>query len=124
MLEYDGLGATDESGEARREAVLGAVLVNPEAFLGVASFLQTEDFYILRHAYIWESLLRISERNDQIDYVTVQDELRALNHLDDIGGPAYLIHLINSTPTSVHAEVYGHLVERAAVRRRLLIATP
>lgn len=104
------------------EAVLGAVLVNPEAFLGVASFLQAEDFYILRHQYVWEALLRISERNDQIDYVTVLDELRALNHLDDIGGPAYLIHLTNSTPTSVHAEVYGHLVERAAVRRRLLIA--
>ncbi|MFN8451792.1 MAG: replicative DNA helicase [Anaerolineae bacterium] len=104
------------------EAVLGAVLVNPEAFLSVASFLEAEDFYILRHAYIWEALERISERNDQIDFVTLQDELRAINRLNDIGGPAYLLHLINSTPTSVHAEVYGHLVERAATRRRLLVA--
>ncbi len=104
------------------EAVLGAVMVNPEAFLGVASFLTTEDFYILRHSYIWEALMRISERNEQIDFVTIQDELRAMNRLNDIGGPAYLLHLVNSTPTSVHAEVYGHLVERAATRRRLLIA--
>jgi len=104
------------------EAVLGAVMVNPEAFLGVASFLKTEDFYILRHGYIWEALTHISERNDQIDFVTVVDELRAMNHLNDIGGPGYLLHLVNATPTSVHAEVYGHLVERAAVRRRLLIA--
>ncbi len=104
------------------EAVLGAVLVNPDTFLGVATFLKAEDFYILRHGYIWEALLRISERNDQIDFVTLQDELRALNRLNDIGGPAYLLQLVNSTPTSVHAEVYGHLVERAAVRRRLLIA--
>ncbi len=104
------------------EAVLGAVMVNPEAFLAVASFLTAEDFYILRHGYIWEALLRISERNDHIDYVTLQDELRAMNRLNDIGGPAYLIHLVNNTPTSIHAEVYGHLVERAAVRRRLLIA--
>ncbi len=104
------------------EAVLGAVMVNPEAFLGVASFLKTDDFYILRHGYIWEALLRISERNEQIDYVTLQEELRALNRLNDIGGPAYLLHLINSTPTSIHAEVYGRLVERAALRRRLLIA--
>ncbi len=104
------------------EAVLGAVMVNPDAFLGVATFLKAEDFYILRHSYIWEALLRISERNDQIDFVTLQDELRAINRLNDIGGPAYLLHLVNSTPTSVHAEVYGHLVERAAVRRRLLIA--
>ena len=35
---------------------------------------------------------------------------------------AYLLHLTNSTPSSVYAEVYGHLVERAAIRRRLLIA--
>ena len=104
------------------EAVLGAVMVNPDAFLGVASFLTTEDFYILRHGYIWEALLRISERSEQIDFVTLQDELRALNRLNDVGGPAYLLHLVNSTPTSIHAEVYGHLVERAAVRRRLLIA--
>ena len=104
------------------EAVLGAVMVNPDAFLGVASFLTAEDFYILRHSYIWEALLRISERNEQIDFVTLQDELRALNRLNDVGGPAYLLHLVNSTPTSIHAEVYGHLVERAAVRRRLLIA--
>ena len=47
------------------EAVLGAVMVNPDAFLGVASFLNAEDFYILRHSYIWEALLRISERNEQ-----------------------------------------------------------
>ena len=49
------------------EAVIGAVLVNPEAFLGVASFLQSDDFYILRHTYIWESLQRLSDRNENID---------------------------------------------------------
>src|SRR5262245_55815985 len=104
------------------EAVLGAVMVNPEAFLAVASFLKGEDFYIVRHGYIWDALMRISERNDQIDFVTVQDELRATNHLSEIGGPAYLLTLINSTPTSIHAEVYGRLVERASIRRRLLHA--
>lgn len=104
------------------EALLGAVMVNPDAFLGIASFLNVEDFYILRHSYIWEALLRISERNEKADFVTVQEELRAMNRLNDIGGPAYLLQLINNTPTSVHAEVYGRLVERAAIRRRLLAA--
>lgn len=104
------------------EALLGAVMVNPDAFLGVASFLTIDDFYILRHAYIWEALMRISERNDKADFVTVQEELRTMNRLNDIGGPAYLLQLINNTPTSVHVEVYGRLVERAAIRRRLLTA--
>src|SRR5688572_22245284 len=78
------------------EAVIGAVLVNPEAFLAVASFLHADDFYILRHTYIWEALMRISERNESIDYLTVQEELRALGRLTEIGGPAYLTQLINS----------------------------
>jgi replicative DNA helicase len=104
------------------EAVLGAVLVNPDAFLAVASFLKDEDFYILRNQYIWEAMARIGERNDPIDYLTLQDELRAMERLNDIGGPAYITQLINSVPTSVHAEIYGRLVERAAIRRRMLLA--
>ena len=104
------------------EAVIGAVLVDPGAFAEVSLFLKPDDFYILRHAYIWTALQRISARHEPIDFVTVQEELRQANRLDDVGGPAYLLHLINSTPTSMHAEVYGRLVQRTAVRRRLLIA--
>lgn len=103
------------------EAVIGAVLVNPEAFLGVASFLQADDFYILRHSYIWEALHRLSDRNENIDYLTVQEELRAAGRLAEIGGPAYLTQLMNSMPTSMHAEIYGRIVERAAIRRRLMV---
>jgi replicative DNA helicase len=104
------------------EAVIGAVLVNPNAFLTIAAFLKAEDFYLLRHAYIWQALLRLNERNEPIDYLTVIQELKDMGWLDEIGGPAYITQLVNSTPTSIHAEVYGHLVERAAIRRRLLAA--
>ena len=43
--------------------------------------------------------------------------------LEEIGGPAYLTGLVNNTPSSVHAEVYGRLVERASIRRKMLVAT-
>jgi replicative DNA helicase len=104
------------------EAVLGAVLIDPESFLGLAAFLRTDDFYILRHQYIWDAFSRISERNERIDTLTVGDELRTRNRLNDIGGPGYLVQMINNTPTSINAEIYGRLVERAATRRRLLQA--
>ena len=104
------------------EAVVGAVLVNSDAFITVSSFLNAEDFYILRHQYLWEAMQRVSERNEPIDYLTVQEELRTMGRLNDIGGPAYITQLINTVPTSVHAEIYGRLVERAAMRRRMLIA--
>ncbi|NDJ61343.1 MAG: replicative DNA helicase [Chloroflexi bacterium] len=104
------------------EAVLGAVLINQDVFLSLASFLNAEDFYLLRNGYIWAAMQRLNERNDRIDFLTVGEELRGSSQLDEIGGPAYLLQLVNSTPTSTHAEVYGRLVERAAVRRRLLKA--
>lgn len=104
------------------EAVLGAILINPDSYLTIASFLTADDFFIVRHRHIWEALSRISQRNEKPDFVTVQDELRALGQLNEIGGPAFILNLINNTPTSIHAEVYGRLVERASTRRKLLSA--
>ena len=104
------------------EAVLGAILSNPGAWFGIAAFLQQDDFFLLRHRWIWEAMQRISERNENLDFLTVGEELAQLGHLEETGGTAWLIRLINNTPTSVHAEVYGHIVQRAALRRRLLAA--
>lgn len=108
--------------EEAEEAVIGAVLINPSAFLTVASFLKPEDFFLLRHAYIWQAFLRLNERDEPFDYLTVVQELRDMGRLEEVGGPAYLTFIVNNTPTSVHAEVYGRLVERASVRRKLLKA--
>ncbi len=105
------------------EATIGAILVNSVMYFAVAAFLKADDFFILRHRYIWESLSRLHERGEPIDYLTVTQELKDTGRLSEIGGPAYLTQLVNSTPTSVHAEVYGRLVERAAVRRRLMAAS-
>jgi replicative DNA helicase len=106
--------------EEAEEAVLGSVLVNPEAFLTVASFLKSEDFYLIRHAYIWGALERLSSRNEPIDYLTLVQELKDMGWLNDIGGPGYITRLVNNTPTSMHAEFYGRIVERTALRRRLM----
>lgn len=103
------------------EAVIGAVLINPNSFLTVAAFLTAEDFYLLRHKYIWEALSRLHERRDPIDNLTLARELEETGHLDNIGGPAYLIQLLSRPPTSAHAEVYGRIVERTALRRRLMV---
>jgi replicative DNA helicase len=108
--------------EEAEEAVLGAILSNPNVIFNVASFLKGEDFYILRHQYIWEAIQRIVERGEEFDYLTVSKELLDIGRLDEVGGPWYLLRLVNNTPTSVHAEVYAKVVERAAVRRRLMTA--
>lgn len=104
------------------EAVIGSVLISATVFASLAGFLKAEDFYLTRHRHMWEVFVRLSERNEIMDLTTVSEELRQVGVLEEIGGYAYLIHLINNTPNSMHAEAYGRLVERTATRRKLLQA--
>lgn len=104
------------------EASLGALLINPEVFRRIAAFLKKEDFFFVRHGYIFEAMKRLHARNEPIDYLLLINELKTLGWLEEIGGPAYITYLINNTPTSIYAEVYSHLVERASVRRRIMMA--
>ena len=104
------------------EAVLGSVLLNPEALYEVIAFLRVEDFFIVRHAWIWEAILSLHERRDPIDYLTVVNELETQGRLADTGGAAYVLSLVNKTPSALNAEGYGRIVERMAIRRRLLDA--
>ncbi len=104
------------------EALLGAILLEPKAYLVIAAFLSGEDFFLKRHEYIWTAFSRLQERNDAIDYVTLTRELDAMSVLDEIGGQAYLTSLVNKTPSAVHAEVYGEMVSRTSTRRKMLSA--
>lgn len=104
------------------EAVLGAVLINPETYFDLASFLHADDFYIIRNRWIWEAFVRLQARLSPIDFVTVCSELEAQGQLVEAGGEAYIMSLINQTPTSLHAAAYGRMVEEDSIRRRILTA--
>lgn len=104
------------------EALLGSVLLNPKTFVEIQSFLQAEDFFLLRHQYIWQALERIQEREEPVDHIILAEELENMKTLDQIGGRSYLIKLMNNTGTSMYAEVYGRLVQRTAIRRQLMQA--
>lgn len=104
------------------EAVLGAVMVHDKVFLEIAAFLNQEDFFILRHQFIFEAMSRLHERRQAMDYLIITNELKAMDKLDMVGGPAFLTQLVNNTPTHIHAETYGRIVEAAAIRRRMLSA--
>ncbi len=121
MSEASVVPIVPHSREAE-EAVIGSVLINPEAYYDVAQFLLADDFYIHRHRWIWESFTRLHERRSPIDFLTVSEELDQMGHLAEVGGPAYLSALISNVPTSLHAAAYGRIVEETAIRRRMLNA--
>lgn len=66
----DVLRPHDAEAEA---AVLGAVLINPETYFEVAQILRAEDFFILRHRWIWEAIARLHEQRKPVDLLTVAE---------------------------------------------------
>lgn len=104
------------------EAVVGAVLINPEVYYDVAQFLAADDFYIHRHKWIWEAFTRLHEQRIPIDLLTLSEELDRVGQLNEIGGPAYLTALVNQVPSSLNAEAYGRIVEGHSIRRKMITA--
>ena len=104
------------------EAVLGSLLIDPEALFRIAPFLSADDFYLQKNAWIYDAVLALHERREPLDFVTVCDEMERREQLEDVGGAAYVTQLINAVPSAIHVESYGHIVEQAAIRRRLINA--
>ncbi len=104
------------------EAVLGSLLLDRDAIIKIAPFLRPEDFYREAHGWIYGAVLELYGRREPGDPVTLSSELERNGRLDKVGGYSYLVSLVNRTPTAVHIEYYAHIVERAAVLRRLISA--
>jgi replicative DNA helicase len=102
------------------EAVLGALLIDPEAVYRVLPFLQIDDFYLQKHRWVYEAVIRVHERRDPVDFLTLTSELAQQDRLDSIGGDTFISQLISAVPSAISVETYGRLVEQTAVRRRLL----
>lgn len=102
------------------KAVLGAVFLDPEAIIDASYVLQPDDFYEHANRIVFQAMLNISDREEVIDPVTLQDELKKNNQVDDIGGIAYVTELSMATPTAAHVTYYAKIVKRKAILRNLI----
>ncbi|MEZ0313650.1 MAG: replicative DNA helicase [Myxococcota bacterium] len=103
-------------------SVLGAMLLERAAVSECIELLKPEDFYRPAHAAIYEAVLRLFERNEPIDEVTVCYDLRGQGKIDGVGGSEYIAHLTELTPTAANAIHYARIVRDAALSRRLIAA--
>jgi replicative DNA helicase len=105
------------------KSVLGAVLIQNEAFNYAAEILQARDFFRDAHRRIFEKMERLSERSDAIDLVTLKEELIRAGELEEVGGPAYLASLIDGVPRSTNVEYYARIVKEKSTLRALITVT-
>jgi replicative DNA helicase len=102
------------------KSVLGAVLVNNEAFNHAAELIDARDFFRDAHRRIFERMVALSERGDAIDLVTLKEELARAGELEEVGGPAYVASLADGVPRSANVEHYARIVKEKSTLRNLI----
>ncbi|AKJ64430.1 replicative DNA helicase [Kiritimatiella glycovorans] len=109
------------SAEAER-GVLGCVLSDAERVISLCQERQVrpESFYTRQHRDLYEELLQMGEEENAVDLLTVVDRLTRNGKLDRLGGQDYLVELIDSTPTSAHAEFYIEILQEQFLRREMI----
>jgi replicative DNA helicase len=107
--------------EAER-TVLGAVLVDNQAFNSAAELLTKEDFYRDAHRRIFDAMAALAERSQPIDLVTLKDELVRESALEAVGGAQYLAALVDGVPRITNVEHWSRIIKEKAVLRNLIHA--
>jgi replicative DNA helicase len=105
--------------EDLEKAVLGGLFINPQQ-MTVIGKLSSSDFWLLRHAYIYDAMLRVHNSGKTINRLSVTAALKDFDLLEKVGGHLYISELINATPSALHTDQYAELVHRDGMRRRLL----
>ena len=119
--EINNSGLFPQNVEAE-EAVLGAILVNPNVITKVVEILKPESFYKPAHRYIYEAMLQLFNTNERIDIVSVSDVLNYSSKLETIGGRAFVNDLCYKTITTSNIEYYAKIVQEKAIKRALINA--
>ena len=102
------------------QAVLGAILLDNNALFKALEIFHPTDFYRASHQKIFEAMLTLNERGDVIDLLLLRDELERGSHLEQIGGAAYLMSLVDAVPTAANVEFHARIVHEKSLARRLL----
>ncbi|HHU70068.1 MAG TPA: replicative DNA helicase [Thermoanaerobacterales bacterium] len=102
------------------QSVLGAMLLEKDAIVSAAEILKGEDFYKESHKKIFEVIIDIYEKNEPVDLITVTEELRKRNSLEEIGGITYITSLANSIPTAANTAYHAAIVRDKSILRKLI----
>jgi len=104
------------------QSVLGAMMMSKDAVSLVAGKIKPEHFYKNAHGNIYRAILSLTKKNEPVDLITVSDELKKLNVLDESGGRSYLAEVIDSVPSAANAQKYAEIVFEKAILRELIDA--
>ncbi len=120
-IDQSGRRLPPYSEEAER-GVLGSALIESTRVIELCSMkaLSADSFYVPAHRLLFEQLMGMYQKAQAIDLLTVGEDLKKGGRLDQTGGYSFLEGLIDSTPTSAHAEYYIDIVQQKHLLRRII----
>jgi replicative DNA helicase len=108
--------------EAER-SVLGAILLDNQAFHPAIEVVDSADFFLDSHRRIFSRMIALSEENRAIDLITLHEELERAGELEAAGGSAYVSTLVDGVPRVSNVDHYARIVKQKALLRNLINAS-
>jgi replicative DNA helicase len=102
------------------EAVLGALMLDREALPVVMDILQPDSFYVEAHQHIYRAIIKLFERSNPVDMLTVTEELRQGGTLDKVGGAFYVVDLTNRVASAANIEYHARIIAQKHIQRELI----
>ena len=92
------------------EAVLGALMIEKDAYSVVSEILRPESFYDHRHQLLYKAITTLAMRQHPVDILTVAEQLRTTGELEEAGGPFYITQLSGKVASSAHIEYHARII--------------
>jgi replicative DNA helicase len=105
------------------EAVLGALMIERDAYSLVSEILRPESFYEHRHQLLYKAITSLAMRQQPIDILTVAEQLRSTGDLEEVGGPFYITQLSGKVASSAHIEYHARIIAQKFLARELITFT-
>ncbi len=102
------------------EAVLGALMLERDAFIGVADVLIEECFYKEEHREIFKVIKDLSIQDKPVDLLIVTQELKNRDLLEQVGGPLYITQLTSKVASAAHLEFHARIIAQKYIQRELI----
>ena len=116
----DALGRLSPRDTDVEAAVLGALMIEKDAYTVVCDILKPESFYEPSHQKVYEAIQALGASQRPIDLFTVTEQLRLNGALDEVGGPAFIVQLTSNVTSAAHVEFHSRIVAQKYLARELI----
>ncbi len=102
------------------EAVLGALMLERDAYVTIADIINTDSFYKEEHQKIFNAIKHLSTHEKPVDLLMVTQELKDREELDQVGGPGYITQLTRRVASAAHIEFHARIIAQKYIQRELI----